>query len=247
MTHLKSFTILIALTFGAPWLLLIVIPHISLQDLAPVAYSEDELELADSTVYPPVAAGRVSNGHNIYAAEGCAYCHTQMVRPPYLAPDMWREGWAGRGPKWGDLEGQDEGKPVPYRVQRPEDYLGEKFAFLGVQRNGPDLSNVGWRITDREETYRHLYNPRSVNWRSNMPAFKHLFKVQRIGGQPSDKALKLEDEFAVEAGFEVVPTAKADALVSYLMSLKKDYLVPESVGGKSVTFGAAQTGTKTSS
>ena len=89
MTHIKSFTLLLGITFGLPWFFLILMPHLSFQDLAAVPYSEDELEFADSTAYPPDSAGRVANGHAIYTAEGCAYCHTQMVRPSKaLGTDM---------------------------------------------------------------------------------------------------------------------------------------------------------------
>ena len=237
MTHIKSFTVLLGITFALPLFILILMPHLGFRDLSAVAYSEEELELAEGNVYPPGVAGRVANGRDVYQAEGCAYCHTQMVRPTKasgaLGTDAWREGWAGRGSDW---EG-DDGKAVPARLTRPEDYLGEDYAFLGIQRNGPDLSNVGWRITSEEELHRHLYSPRSVNVRSNMPGFKHLYKVQEIGGGPSEEALKLEGEFAPEEGYEVIPTVKAEALASYLMSLKKDSLVPAEVGGS----GAAAT------
>ncbi len=230
MTHIKSFTLLLGLTFGVPWFFLILMPHLSFRDLGPVPYSEDELELADGTVYPPGGAGRVANGHAVYTAEGCAYCHTQMVRPSKaLGTDMWREGWAGRGPNWDG----EEGKPMPIRTLRPEDYAGERFAHLGVQRTGPDLSNVGWRITDPVTIHQSLYSPRSLNARSNMPAYEHLYRVRAIGSAPSDKALPLKGEFAPPEGFEVVPTPDADALVSYLMSLKKDHLVPKSLSDAS--------------
>ncbi len=235
MTHIKSFTVLLGITFALPLFILILLPHMGFRDLSAVAYSEDELEFAEGSVYPPGVAGRVTNGRDVYQAEGCAYCHTQMVRPTKaLGFDAWRKGWTGRGPNW---EG-DEGKPVPNRLTRPEDYLGEDYAFLGIQRNGPDLSNVGWRITSEEEVHRHLYSPRSVNIRSNMPGFKHLYKVQQIGGGPSDEALKLEGEHAAKDGYEVIPTAKAEALASYLMSLKKDFLVPASAGGPGVNASA---------
>jgi cytochrome c oxidase cbb3-type subunit 2 len=228
MSHIKSFTILLALTFAFPWLVLVLMPHLSFRELHAVPYSEDELEFADGNVYPPGGAGRVANGHEIYTSEGCAYCHTQMVRPTLvLGTDMWREGWAGRGPKW---QG-DEGKPTPTRMLRPEDYMEESYAHLGIQRIGPDLSNVGWRITDEELVHRSLYSPRSVNSRSNMPGYESLYRVQRIGSGPAAKALKLEGEFSPEDGFEVVPTPRADALVSYLMSLKKDHLVPKELSG----------------
>lgn len=231
MTHIKTFTLLLAAVFGLPWLVLVVYPHASLRNLAPVAYSEEESQAAEGTVFPPGWAGRVANGRLVYAAEGCVYCHTQMLRPTYVAgEDMWREGWGGRGTNW---EG-GEGKPVPLREPRPQDYLGEEYAFLGIQRNGPDLSNVGWRMPDAAWHHLHLYNPRIVSWRSNMPAYKSLYEKRRIGAKPSLNALKLEGEHAPEEGYEIVPTKRAEALVSYLLSLKKDYLVPRELGGPGI-------------
>ena len=137
--------------------------------------------------------GESDFGAKIYAAEGCAYCHTQMVRPTYAGPDMWRTGWGGRDP-----EGLS-------RETRPEDYFGESFAFLGYQRMGQDLSNVGHRITSREEMHRHLYDPRSFDQDSGMPAYTHLYTRE---------------------GDRYVPTAKAEALVDYLLSRKKDAKIP---------------------
>lgn len=229
MTQIRTFTILLAITFGLPWFLLILMPHMSFKNLAAVAYTEDELEFADGSVYPPGGAGRVSNGHDIYTAEGCAYCHTQMIRPTEkLGTDLWRLDWTGRGPKWDG----DEGKPVPNRTLRPEDFMGEPVAHLGIQRIGSDLSNYGWRNLTDNEVHQALYSPRSISLRSNMPAYKHLYRLQKIGSAPSTKAISLTGEFAVEDGYEVVPTPRADALVSYLKSLQKDHLVPQSLGGK---------------
>jgi cytochrome c oxidase cbb3-type subunit 2 len=42
----------------------------------------------------------------------------------------------------------------------------------------------------------------------------------------SDKALKLAGKAAPKTGFEIVPTAEAEALVDYLLSLKKDHPIP---------------------
>ena len=59
-----------------------------------------------------------------------------------------------------------------------------------------------------------------------MPAYKHLYKLQKIQGPVSERALKLTGKFAPPDGYEVVPTAEADRLVEYLLSLKKDFPVP---------------------
>jgi cytochrome c oxidase cbb3-type subunit 2 len=59
-----------------------------------------------------------------------------------------------------------------------------------------------------------------------MPALKHLYVVRKAQGPDSERALKLTGKYAPAAGYEVVPTAEAEALVDYLLSLKKDYPIP---------------------
>ena len=130
MTHIKSFILLLALTFGIPWLLLFIVPHGYFMNLGPVEYSEAELEFAEGNVFPVLGSGRIGNGYLVYASEGCAYCHTQMVRPTDLAVDIWHKGWGGRGPNWDG----EEGVPAPLREPRPLDYATEPYAFLGIQR-----------------------------------------------------------------------------------------------------------------
>lgn len=213
MKELRKFTICLALAFGAPWLFLIVLPWAKMRDFGPIPYGEEDGEV-EAPAYPPGRAGRVAAGHLVYAKEGCAYCHTQMVRPTYAGSDMWRTGWAGR---------EEEGLQ---REPRPRDYVGESYAFLGVHRIGPDLSNAGWRLPDAAWHHLHLYNPRAVSPWSIMPSFNHLYKKQPIEGTPSEDALPLTGKYAPEEGFEIVPTSEARALVEYLQSMKKDYKVP---------------------
>jgi cytochrome c oxidase cbb3-type subunit 2 len=59
-----------------------------------------------------------------------------------------------------------------------------------------------------------------------MPAFKSLYSVRTAQGPVADKAIKLSGKFAAEAGMEIVPTPEAEALVDYLLSLKKDHPIP---------------------
>jgi cytochrome c oxidase cbb3-type subunit 2 len=139
-----------------------------------------------------------------------------MIRPSQLGLDGWYKGW-----------GQDqEARPVAARPNVFRDYLSEKYALLGIQRVGPDLTNFGWRAPEAAALHAHLYAPRSVHDWSTMPAYTQLYKLQKIQGPASDRALKLPKKFAPPAGFEVVPTPEADRLVEYLLSLKRDYPVP---------------------
>ncbi|MBK8094637.1 MAG: cbb3-type cytochrome c oxidase subunit II [Verrucomicrobiaceae bacterium] len=166
-------------------------------------------------LYPPAPVN--GQGQLIYIQEGCNQCHTQMIRPVQLGLDGWYKGWGS----------DQEARPAaPARSQTLRDYLGEKYALLGVQRIGPDLANYGYRATTSEKLHLMLYAPRAVHDWSNMPAYTHLYTVQKIQGPVSSRALKLPAKFAPAPGYEVVPTPAADRLVEYLLSLKKDAPIP---------------------
>ena len=214
--NFRTFILGLAASFGLPWLCLIVLPAMKYQQLTPVAYDKDRDGVEG--MYPPAPVN--GQGQLVYIREGCNQCHTQMIRPTQLGLDGWYKGW-----------GQDqEAKPAaPVRPTELRDYLSEKYALLGVQRVGPDLANYGWRAPDAATLHAHLYAPLSVRDWSTMPAYKNLYKLQKIQGPVSERALKLPKKFAPPAGYEVVPTAEADQLVEYLLSLKKDYPVPGQV------------------
>jgi len=214
-SEFTKFAFGLGIAFGLPWLLLVVVPYVKLSAIEPEAYTEAD-GVEGLVAYPakPVG-GSIATGERLYDSLGCAYCHTQMVRPTYAGADMWR-GWGG-------------GKDGAFaRETQPADYWGETHAMLGYQRIGPDLSNVGWRRTDRDWLLQHLYSPRSLNRESVMPGYESLFNVRKFNGQQSDSALKLEGKYAPEQGYEVVPTAAAEALVDYLLSRKKDAPIPGS-------------------
>ena len=96
--------------------------------------------------YTPAEA----RGRDVYAREGCSYCHSQQVR--YTEADIARFGaptlaWEGR-------------------LEYPH--------MLGTRRIGPDLSRAGGtRSADWQ--YAHLFDPRSVVLASIMPGYAQLF------------------------------------------------------------------------
>lgn len=211
----KEFPVFIlglAAAFVVPLIFLIVVPYVQLSDALPVKYSEKD-EVDNAWAYPSVWTGANKDGEKVYASLGCAYCHTQMVRPTYAGADMWRPGWGG-----------DEAEGLA-RETRAADYTNDQRAMLGYMRIGQDLANVGARNTDRAWYHQKLYNARMQNVDSNMPSYKNLYRKQQIA-QPSRNAIKLEGRFAVEEGYEVVPTEKAEALVDYLLSRKMDAKLP---------------------
>lgn len=191
----------IFITFASAWAGLVAYPYLKLGRLLPFTSEET------GQVVPPPLSGLAEAGQKVYAASGCIYCHSQQVRPAYLSTDIKK----GLGP----------------RRTVARDYIRSKPHFLGTMRTGPDLSNVGLRYS-AEWQHRHLYEPAEVNKGSIMPSFRYLFRMQKIQGAPSANAVQgLKGPHAPPPGYEVVPTAEAEALVAYLLSLRKDYDLPE--------------------
>jgi cytochrome c oxidase cbb3-type subunit II len=219
---LRTFITGIAASFGIAWLAVIVVPYLKMRNLAPASFSE----AADGKtgVFIPKRAGRVADGAKVYAENGCYLCHTQVVRPTYAGNDLYR-------PDWGGLK-NDENRGDTRRETNAYDFQGESYAQIGVSRMGPDLSNLGRRmdalrakgVNPETWLFSRLYNPRlDVElWNSNCPPHPFLFEKRKIKATPSAQALPID----AGDGFEIIPGSDAKALVSYLLSLKKDHPVP---------------------
>jgi cytochrome c oxidase cbb3-type subunit 2 len=103
-----------------------------------------------------------------------------------------------------------------------EDYLYDAPVMPGSQRVGPDLANVGTRLTDANWHLLHLYAPRIEAKASTMPPYRFLFEKRKIGRRPSPDALSLPGNLAPGRGYEIVPSPAAKALAAYLISLHAD-------------------------
>ena len=163
-------------------------------------------------LYPAMPVGLAQQGKEIYISMGCIYCHSQQVRRNEFGADIER-GW---GP----------------RQTVARDYILQERVLLGTMRTGPDLAHLGGRYAGdagRDWNHLHLYNPQIVSKGSTMPPFAFLYDVRQIADKPSAEALTFPpgSEYAPEAGYEVVPTRRAKALVEYLLSLKINYSLPE--------------------
>jgi cytochrome c oxidase cbb3-type subunit II len=191
----------IFLLFGVSWLGLVAYPYLT---FAGLRQSKDE---ATGALAPLGVPGTATQGARIYAANGCVYCHSQYVRDKDEGSDIDR--------KWGN------------RRTVARDYMFDRQVFLGASRLGADLTNVGVRQTDAQWFYRLLYDPRAVSPETSMPAYRWLFETREIQGQQSADAVKLEGAAAPPPGYEVVPTGEGKALVEYLLSLKRNYPLPE--------------------
>src|SRR5262249_9587414 len=155
-------------------------------------------------------AGVAVQGEDVYRANGCFYCHSQQVRPHGFGADQQR-GWDGR---------QSHVQSVA------QDYLFAQPIMLGSQRIGPDLANIGLRKPDAAWQFQHLYDPQAVSPGSTMPPYRFLFEKRKLnqGEKPSADALHVAN---VPAGYEIVPTAEAKALVTYLQSLHSEGILFE--------------------
>lgn len=219
---LRTFILGLFATFGVAWLAVVILPYLKMRELTPISFAE----AADGKtgIFYPKRTGRVADGAKVYAENGCYLCHTQLVRPTYAGNDLYRPDWAGlkEDPDRGDTR----------RETNAYDFTGESFAQIGLNRMGPDLSNLGRRLDAARATqgdpaawlYQHLYNPRSnpQRWNSTCPPHPFLFTKREIHGARSTAALPID----AGKGMEIVPGADAKALVSYLLSLKKDHPVP---------------------
>jgi cytochrome c oxidase cbb3-type subunit 2 len=183
-------------TLALSWGAVVLTAH---KQYGSLAQYKDPLE---ETLYPQPLTGLANQGRRIYQDLGCVSCHTQQVRRDGFGADVAR-GWGGR-----------------QSVAR--DYIREQTVLIGSRRYGPDLRNVGARITEPEYFYKLLHSPASIA--PGQPAYPFLFETRKaVPGQPSVKALKL----GAPAGYEIVPTPRAEALVAYLMNLKDAYEYPE--------------------
>jgi cytochrome c oxidase cbb3-type subunit II len=160
-------------------------------------------------------------GADVYRSHNCASCHTLQVRasgitsfssftkPGLQTNFVYHGADIERG--WG---------------QRPtvlHDFLFDSSVYPGLVRIGPDLSNVGARSPDANTQLLHLYNPKITVKDSTMPPYPFLFEKRKVKGISSTEALQLSGDFAPPAGYEIVPTREAKALVAYLQSLRTDY------------------------
>ena len=189
------------LTFLTSWIGLVAYPSLQLGRFTPFT-AEDT-----GDINPPPLSGMAVMGQRVYASSGCVYCHSQQVRQVGYGSDLER-GWGAR--------------PTVAR-----DYMRENPAFLGTMRTGPDLTNIGARQPSAMWHHQHLYQPTVVSPGSIMPSYRYLYRLRKIEGQRSANAIDLLPPDTAPDGYEIVPTYEAEALVAYLLSLNRNYPLPE--------------------
>jgi cbb3-type cytochrome oxidase cytochrome c subunit len=254
MNSLKSFVLALGACIGVPTYFMVLRPYSVERERQPVAYDSappadnptatpnDPAELK-GLYYPSAFPGDHKRGELVYIREGCAQCHTQVVRPDYAGIDQIKR-YGGQEQEYAD------DSYVVVRQTYPWDYMHEDFAMFGTHRIGPDLSNLRYRYLkfkpkgepdydkspiDPEKVaklYQYLYAPRSLpdrDW-TNSPSFKHLFETKKKEtAQGRSDAIKLPAELMPAADEEIIPTDDAKDLVEYLLHLKRTEHVPFSI------------------
>jgi cytochrome c oxidase cbb3-type subunit II len=191
-------------TMACSWTGFVLAPQLQLGGLS----QTNTVAVGDAVpvTYPLAQAGDAHAGAEIYRANGCAACHTEMVRPRELGSDILRGSGARRSVA--------------------EDYLFLQPVMLGTQRIGPDLANFGQPADTNgvflHRIFLHLYDPRSITPGSVMPPYRFLFEAHKIGLFPSREAIDLPDKDAPPPGYEIIPRPEGRALASYLVSLRQD-------------------------
>jgi len=227
--NLKLFFVGLFLSFGVAWVSLIVLPVARVSHSEPV--SVDNEKGVKTEYYQHKVSGRVLNGSIIYQNNGCNTCHTQVVRPAYAGSDILRQ------------DAVSEETP-PLRETNKDDFEEVTYANVGLQRIGPDLSNVGYRaevyakrahISPYQWMLKHLFNPRASDLRFNdrgqpvdmsdsvCPAQRQMFDLVNSHAQQGGFVLHGKHDKRYK------PNEFADALASYLLSLKRSEPLPASL------------------
>lgn len=89
-------------------------------------------------------------GRDIYIAEGCNNCHSQMIRPFRSETERYGE------------------------YSKAGEFVYDHPFLWGSKRTGPDLHRIGGKYPDSWHV-RHMYDPHSTSPGSIMPAYPWLF------------------------------------------------------------------------
>jgi cytochrome c oxidase cbb3-type subunit I/II len=191
----------------------------------PTALIESNIPTIESVKpYTPLEV----EGRDIYIAEGCNNCHSQMIRPFRSETERYGE------------------------YSKAGEFVYDHPFLWGSKRTGPDLHRIGGKYPDSWHL-RHMYDPTSTSPGSIMPAYPWLLKKDidfetipnRIGalravGVPyadnyEDLAIRdaeaqaemitkslRENGFETVDGVEVTSDKQIIALIAYLQRLGVD-------------------------
>ncbi len=175
-----------------------------------------DLKVTKNKPYSPLEL----QGRDVYVAEGCYTCHSQMIRP-----FVWETARYGK-------------------VSSADDSIFDHPFQWGSKRTGPDLAREGGLRSDLWH-YRHLVDPREVSAGSIMPDYAHLerhtfkfsgieakvrvmrslgvpYSVKQVQQAPRDaeaQAILIATGLKKEANVEVPADSKMVAVIAYLQRL----------------------------
>jgi cytochrome c oxidase cbb3-type subunit 2 len=186
-----SLTLLVVLT-------VLVVAVGGLVEIVPLFFQKSTTQPVDGL--KPYTALQLE-GRDLYVAEGCYTCHSQMIRP-----------FRAETERYGHYSVAGE-----FVYDRPFQW--------GSKRTGPDLARVGGRYSD--DWHRaHLINPRDVVPESIMPGYPWLAENKLDGALTQKKMQVLRslghpytDEDVKNAPAELEGKTQMDALIAYLQVL----------------------------
>jgi cytochrome c oxidase cbb3-type subunit I/II len=125
-------------------------------------------------------------GRDLYVAEGCYNCHSQMIRP--FRHEVLR---------YGDYS-------------RLEESLHDRPFQWGSKRTGPDLARVGGKYNNLWH-YLHFMDPRQTSPGSNMPAYP-WFKDKTVALEHTARKLEVLHQLGTPYSHEDIARARQNAL-----------------------------------
>lgn len=138
----------------------------------------------------------IHTGEQLFAWEGCWYCHTDQTRT--LVQDVVLNGSAD----------------YPAPPSSASEYIYQHITFPGTRRIGPDLSRVGVKRPSRDWHKGHFWSPKSASRGSIMPSFQHFFDADPRGtsktgvGIPNAKFEALY-QYLMTKGTRITPPTQA--------------------------------------
>ncbi len=166
-------------------------------------------------------------GRDLYIAEGCNNCHSQMIRPFRSETERYGE------------------------YSKVGEFVYDHPFLWGSKRTGPDLHRIGGKYPDSWH-YIHMREPRSTSPGSIMPAYTWMYDtktdyshtegkimtLQKLGvPYPAGYELKATDDAKAQAakiaanleqsGAKVDPDAQIIALIAYMQRLGTDIKAQE--------------------
>ncbi len=161
--------------------IIVVISVGGIIEIAPLFYLESTIEKVQGIrPYTPLEL----EGRDVYIAEGCVGCHSQMIRP--LRDEVERYG---------------------HYSLAAESMYDHPFLW-GSKRTGPDLARVGGKYSDGWQRD-HLINPRAVVPESVMPPYAFLAEQELDYRNIGDK-LKSQQAIGVPYTQDMIANVTSD-------------------------------------